>query len=282
VEKVVFTPPPSLHSTTMALIHPGNYQSGNFSQLRDGPSHQSMGTEGTPLGSGSVGLIMQQRNGWCDCRLGFSIQPYTDGVPPPNEQLPPPSLSMWQSGSCCARVWCTPLFKVFRGDVRKEQMDNEESVPGLAYTHEKPICVLCPQMITRDASGMTVGRTIRECTCCVPSYAVENGSGQVLYTLSPDVCLGCIPKIELSGSGCCQIPWYLRDPLNGEHLANHAHIVHVWTGMKREFCTPNTTVRASYPPQCTNEEKATLLGSTLLITLQARQEAQEREQGGNM
>jgi len=51
--------------------------------------------------------------------------------------------------------------------------------------------------------------------------------------------------------------------------------MHIWTGVKRELCTPNTTVRCVYPPEATMATKATLLGSTLLLTLVARREAEQ-------
>src|SRR4051794_19765275 len=70
------THPPSLPNTlqsAMSLVHPGAYQSDvPYTNLGPGagPSAQVM-WDHTPLGNPAPGLIMQQRNGWCDCRLGF-------------------------------------------------------------------------------------------------------------------------------------------------------------------------------------------------------------------
>jgi len=203
-----------LLSVMPGAVFPANEYQQGYQQLSgataQGPAQQSMDAdESTPLGVKSPGLILQQRNGWCDCRIGFSIQPFVEGVPKPNNHLPPPPFSLWQSGSFCARLCtCTPTFKQYNGDVSINQMDNEEALEQrLAFKHENPLCVCCPQMRTFNAQGAQLGRTVRQCTLCLPSYAIENGQGQTIYTLSPDSFLFCFPKCNLGGAGaCCQIP----------------------------------------------------------------------------
>uniref|UniRef100_A0A0G4HS54 Phospholipid scramblase n=1 Tax=Chromera velia CCMP2878 TaxID=1169474 RepID=A0A0G4HS54_9ALVE len=138
-----------------------------------------------------------------------------------------------------------------------------------------PCCCNLPYLEVKDASGRNMGRTEYLCDGClyVPKYSVKDSTGKEVYRIRPDTCcLGCCVKCKCGGktssSKCCSVPFYVRDPLTMEKVGGDGEaITEGWSGWKKECCQRKGLYFHKFPNSATEDAKALLLASALLIDI---------------
>lgn len=153
-------------------------------------------------------------------------------------------------------------------------------LPGIPFC----LCNGCglPYLETKDPkTGDVLGKTQYVCDLCcfVPKYDVFDASGEQLYRLRPDTCVGglCVQCRCDGGKGkCCRVPYLLRHPETHEPIASgaaaetpagdaiQAMVDVLWTGWKSECCTTKNAYHVAFPANATAQEKAVVMGSALL------------------
>jgi len=79
------------------------------------------------------------------------------------------------------------------------------------------------------------------------------------------ICFGCLPNCCAEGCCTCRVPLYIYDVVDGKKAEEHTgKIVKIWGGMLNEM-TGAHKFEVEFPPNSSNELKANLLGSTLLL-----------------
>jgi len=146
------------------------------------------------------------------------------------------------------------------------------------------ICNGCglPYLETKDPkTGDLLGKTQYVCDLCcfVPKYDIFDASGKKLYRIRPDTCVGgiCVMcRCDGSQGKCCRVPFILRDPETHEPITSgtaagdddgtkKAMVDVLWAGWKSACCTSKNAYHLVFPPNVTAQEKAVVMGSTLLV-----------------
>jgi hypothetical protein len=74
-----------------------------------------------------------------------------------------------------------------------------------------------------------------------------------------------LPNCCAEGCCTCRVPLYIYDVVDGKKAEEHTgKIVKIWGGMLNEM-TGAHKFEVEFPPNSSNELKANLLGSTLLL-----------------
>lgn len=234
-----------------------------------------------PFGLDSVAWIHEESGlsgrCWSQCAAGCREVKYVQHYGPP-----PPSIMAENKG------W----FECQSGLTTKN-LSEEDRISNVVATHEKKqTCgVYCcwlpcvcnafglPYLETKDSSGEVLGKTQYVCDMCciVPKYDISDASGKKLYHLRPDTCVvGICPKCRCDGDKgkCCRIPYILRDPetfdpipsgatLAGQTLDSMIDVL--WAGWKNECCSQKNAYHVTFPNAISAQEKAVLMGSTILV-----------------
>ena len=192
--------------------------------------------------------------------------------------------------------WCTCQFEEY-----PKELSKEERTANVVLIHEKKqscgvnccwIPCVCgvlgtlPYLETTDPTstppGRVLGRTQYVCDqCCfVPKYDILDATGTIKYKLRPDTCLlGMCVKFRWGGKKgkCCRVPFLLRHPDTHEPMVSgatgggvagqvvNAMIEILWTGWTNECCSSKNVYHVTFPTTIPPEEKAVLIGSTLLV-----------------
>ena len=187
-------------------------------------------------------------------------------------------------------MWCT-----CQCDELPKGLSEEDRKKDVIATHEKPqtcgqCCCLVPFLETKDAEGNLIGKTVYVCDGCifVPKYDIYNGAGEKKYRLRPDTCIGgcCVmPRCGGGGGKCCRVPFIVRDPetfepVNGNGGKDKAQVTNLWSGFKNEFCTQRQAYHLVFPDDATQQEKLTLMGSSILVDV-IHYEQQNNDNGGD-
>jgi hypothetical protein len=174
-----------------------------------------------------------------------------------------------------------------------KNLSEEDRNSNIVATHEKnrscgvyclDLPCVCnffglPYLETKDASGRLLGKTQYVCDMCffVPKFDILDASGQQKYQLRPDTCVAglCVQcRCDGKKGKCCRVPFILRDPEtkdpipSGVTLAGNvlnAMVDTLWSGWKNEFCTLKNAYHLTFPTKISAEEKAVIIGSTLLL-----------------
>lgn len=211
------------------------------------------------------------------CAPGFRAIKYVQ-----HSGAPPKSLTAEN------KDWCT-----CQCDEKPALLSEEELASNVILTHEKNktcgvscCCIPCvcnpcglPYLETKDASGKVLGRTQYICDICcfVPKFDILDSSGTQKFRLRPDTCVcGLCVMCRCGGEKgkCCRVPYILRDPSTLEPIQSSATLdgkpidamVDVlWSGWKNECCSQRNAYHVTFPSGISAEEKAVLIGSTLLV-----------------
>mmetsp|Transcript_20316 Transcript_20316/g.44210 ORF Transcript_20316/g.44210 Transcript_20316/m.44210 type:complete len:301 (-) Transcript_20316:176-1078(-) len=235
-----------------------------------------------PFNLASVGWIHEESSfvGRCfsNCAAGCR------GVKYVQHSGPAPTSLLTENTGCC-----TCQF-----EETSSRLTNEERKSNVVVTHEKTqscgvfccwlpcVCNPCglPYLVTKDAStGVVLGRTQYICDLCcfVPKYDIFDGSGRKKFLLRPETCVGgCCVVCRCGGKKgkCCTVPFIIRDPTTQEPVQSSATldgkpinsmVDTLWSGWTNECCSKKTAYHLTFPPNITAEEKAVLMGSTLLV-----------------
>mmetsp|Transcript_4302 Transcript_4302/g.12339 ORF Transcript_4302/g.12339 Transcript_4302/m.12339 type:complete len:302 (+) Transcript_4302:65-970(+) len=235
-----------------------------------------------PFTLDSIGWIHEESSflGRClsHCGAGFREAKYVQ-----HSGLPPATLTAENND------WCT-----CQCDETPKLLSQEDLVSNVTVIHEKKtscgtfccwvpcVCNICglPYLETKDASsGAVLGRTQYICDMCcfVPKYDILDGSGKKIYRLKPDVCVfGMCMKCRCDGKKgkCCRVPFIIRDPTTGDAIQSSATldgkpitaaVDTLWSGWKNECCSQKNAYHLSFPTNISAEEKAVLMGSTILV-----------------
>mmetsp|Transcript_65460 Transcript_65460/g.206890 ORF Transcript_65460/g.206890 Transcript_65460/m.206890 type:complete len:147 (-) Transcript_65460:284-724(-) len=137
-----------------------------------------------------------------------------------------------------------------------------------------PMCCFLPYLDTKDAQGNLLATTNYLCDecLCVPKFSVTRPTGDEMYRIRPDTCfMGMCVECKCDGAKgkCCRVPFYIRkpDPSMEKLDAGEAVIVDLWAGFKNECCTRRNVYQIRFPKGAGVNEKAALMGSTLLVDL---------------
>jgi len=187
----------------------------------------------------------------------------------------------------------TGWFSVQCGEM-PDNLSEEDRNSNVVVTHEKKqTCgIFCcslpcvcnafglPYLETKDGStGAVLGKTQYVCDMCcfVPKYDILDASGKQIYHLRPDTCVAgmCVNcRCDGNKGKCCRIPFVLRDPSSKESLPSGATLAgnavnsmidKLWSGWKNECCSLKNAYHVTFPTGITAEQKAVLMGSTLLV-----------------
>jgi len=177
--------------------------------------------------------------------------------------------------------WCT-----CQGDELPKGLSEEDRNKDIVATHEKKqtcgahlsgCCKPHPYLETKDADGKTIGKTEFVCDwwLCVPKFDIYDGSGEKKYRLRPDTCIGgCCVMCRCGGKGsggkCCRVPYIVRDPntfepIKGNDGKENSQATQLFSGWKNECCTQRNAYHLVFPDTATAEDKATLIGASILI-----------------
>lgn len=234
-----------------------------------------------PFGLDAVGWIHEESSlfGRCcsQCAAGFREIKYVQ------HHGPPPASLMKENEDWC---WC-------QTEKTPKNLTEEELNLNVVATHEKKQtcgvfccwvpcvcdCFGLPYLETKDATGKVLGKTQYVCDMCcfVPKFDISDASGKKLYRLRPDTCVGglCIMcRCDGDNGKCCRVPFILRDPdtlepvlsgaaLNGKPLSSMVDTL--WSGWKNECCSQKNAYHVTFPKDISAEEKAILMGSTILV-----------------
>jgi len=199
----------------------------------------------------------------------------------------------WLGRTCS---WCAPgsrptkytYFKVVGGDKTAEiLMTHSKGCTNgqnqvVAITDQGvircPCCCFLPYLETKDANGERMGVSRYICDMClfVPKFTVEDNSGNIMYSVRPDTCVGglCVMCRCCDGqkkAKCCRVPFYIRDPNTKMKIdaagGGNAAFVDLWAGWKAECCTRRDLYELKFPAEATPEQKMTLLGLSHLIDI---------------
>jgi len=134
-----------------------------------------------------------------------------------------------------------------------------------------PCCCFLPYLNTRDRSGQLIGTSKYMCDHClfVPKFQVMDAQGREVYRVRPDTCvLGCCVRCKCGGvkGKCCRVPYVIRDPRTNAPIED-AEIVDMWAGFKNECCTRKNIYGIKFPSQASQQMKASLIGTALLIDI---------------
>jgi len=214
------------------------------------------------------------------CAAGYRRIKYVQHVGPS-----PPSLMKENTD------WCTCQCDEYPKDVSEE--DRNANVV-LVHEKQQSCGVFCcwvpcvcngfglPYLETKDptADMRVLGRTQYICDgcLCVPKYDILDAAGTVKYRLRPDTCVGgmCVQcRCDGKKGKCCRVPFLLRDPATQEPVESEATgfggkvltamIDVLWTGWGNECCSKKTAYHVTFPQHLSAEDKAVLIGSTLLV-----------------
>lgn len=180
--------------------------------------------------------------------------------------------------------WCIPQF----GEFTMGMTDEDRNRNIVAY-HEKDFtcpmncCCLHPYLETKNAQGEVIGKTVFSCDACIfiPKFDVLDRNNQIVYHLRPDTCIaGCcvMPRVGGSGGKCCRVPFLIRNPQTKEPLTQpnvqegKAQVTMLWSGFKNECCSQKNAYHLVFPQGATDEIKAVLIGSTILIDVQLNEQ----------
>jgi hypothetical protein len=202
-------------------------------------------------------------------------------------------------GRCCS--FCSPGCRETKYSVTQHDFfDNLDDPQGsLVMTHEKgvtcgvnvlvamgdggqlriPMCCDLPKLETKDPQGKLLGVSRYDCDAflCVPKYSIEDANGTKQYKIRPNTCCGgcCVmPKCDGERSRCFRIPYFFYDYNTGEKLGD-SRVEDLWAGLKNECCTRRNMYSLVFPPNCTEEMKATILGLALLIDITVYEQDQQ-------
>lgn len=69
---------------------------------------------------------------------------------------------------------------------------------------------------------------------------------------------------------CCRVPYIIRDPATGKAITSNkegqkAEVTDLWSGLVNTCCNLRNVYHLSFPQGASEEEKMTLIGSTILI-----------------
>eukprot|EP00536_Pseudo-nitzschia_multiseries_P005164 jgi/Psemu1/303145/fgenesh1_kg.94_\ len=247
-----------------------------------------------PFNLDSVSWIHEESSFWgrclSHCAAGFRSQKYVQHHGPP-----PVGLTNENND------WCTCQCEEKPFDLTEAEMSS-----NVVVVHEKKrtcgvfccwvpcVCNSCglPYLETKDAStGKVLGKTQYICDMCcfVPKYDILDASGNQKYRLRPDVCLlGLCVRCRCGGSGqkgkCCRVPFIIRDPITREPIHSSltkngkpvkAMVDTLWSGWKNECCGKKNAYHLTFPSNITPEEKAVLMGSTILVDVTMFEQEQD-------
>lgn len=240
-----------------------------------------------PFSLDSVGWIHEESPFWgrclSMCSSGLRQAKYVQHV-----GAPPDSLKNEN------KDWCSCQY-----DEYPENLSEADRTSNVVLIHEKEqscgvgfcwfpcLCNGCnlPYLETKDGNGKTLGRTQYVCDMCcfVPKYDVfvnaTDGKNDLLkYKLRPDTCVaGLCVRCRCGGEKgkCCRVPYLVRDPNTGEPIGSDATtpagktmnsmVDTLWTGWSNECCAERNSYHVTFPSNVSPEEKAVLIGSTLLV-----------------
>jgi len=186
--------------------------------------------------------------------------------------------------------WCT-----CQCDELPKGLSEEDRTKDVIATHEKTqtcgaCCCFEPFLETKDADGNLIGKTVYVCDGCifVPKYDIYDGAGAKKYRLRPDTCIGgcCImPRCGGGGGKCCRVPYIVRDPetfepMSGNGGTDKAQVTNLWSGFKNECCTQRNAYHLVFPDDATQQEKLTLMGSSILLDVMMYEQQKDDNGGG--
>jgi len=193
-----------------------------------------------------------------------------------------------EESNCCVRICCQDgralTLKVSTGGEPGGQPVVEYRKPcGMPVcftihtengTVDCPCCCLLPQMTAFSPDGRELNKTRYVCDLCmyVPKFMYSEG-GTDIYKIRPETCCGGCCVVCTCNGGKPQIPFYfwegkdfdqmVKGPQGGE--GGTPQILKVWAGLKKECCSTADNFAVFFPPNCTPERKAGLLGATMLV-----------------
>lgn len=264
-----------------------------------GAQMMSTPTKVDDLLAGDGVMIKQLTNECCRCficqpNIHWTMHPYVKGEQSFGNTAP---TQVWiqEDAGYCGRTWScwapgcrATTYRVLEGVNPDPNFPIAGAPAGLI--HEKgqtcgqntivmltdngpvrcPCCCYLPYLETKRPDGTVIGRSEYVCDEClfVPKFAVKDANGTLMYRVRPDTCFGgCCVECKCDGTKgkCCRVPYYIRDD-QYEKIAD-AEIVDLWAGFKNECCTRKNIYGVKFPPNATKDQKATLVGTTLLIDI---------------
>lgn len=232
------------------------------------PQHMERGTIAI-LDQYPQGLMVKQtRRGClqelfcpCDAKIEFKISPLDQKS---NDIMYSREDSHW------LHRWCCKPLRPFT------QVISAGSGPGgpTVMTLKKPwacglgpcLCCCHPNIDFLNADGSSLGSTIVPFYFCIPNLVIKDGAGIPQYHLHMPTCLGgvcCDCKAE--GLCNCKIPFYIYKPDNDTPGQEIGKVIKIWRGLATEILTDADTFTVEYPKDCSTEDKARLLGSTIFL-----------------
>jgi len=220
------------------------------------------------LGGCDVMEIRQTRKGWCQECMGCEAKTefkYFIGDTQVAHSL--------EDTDCCCRIFCVPIHP-FKMSVKELNTDAEllELDRPLAC-HATGCKCCCYQSGTITSGGQEMGSIKEQCYFCVPEYHIYDHNGVGMYKLhQPTFCGGmcvncCAEGNPCCGKGCCKEPFHLfpydlKDTNGAEHIGK---ILKKPKSMMTEVFTDSEAFECTFPKDCTPAQKATIVGSAILL-----------------
>jgi len=278
-------------------------EEGNYGQVA--PGQVAMGD----------GIMVYQKTSQC-CRccccqpnIDWTIHDYVEGWSA--DMSLPTKMFIKEEAAWFGRCWshCWPGWRATKYNVYAGENPTGQPL----FSHEKPAtcshcplyppfysdngpvrcpwCCCLPYLETKDNKGQLIGVSRYICDMCifVPKYNLEDGNGNVIYRVRPEVCCGglCV-KCKCGGGQkgkCFRIPFPIREPQEPfnpikDPQGGDAAITDLWAGMKHECCTNREMYSLKFPKftnqNAKNQEdiKKSLIGMTLLIDITLNEQDQ--------
>lgn len=169
-----------------------------------------------------------------------------------------PSIFVHEQSDCFERQWCGPQ----RSLTLMARLGQDKQAPLLLSMY-KPchchanLCCLRPTMTISDGAGRPVGRIDDPFACCLVNQHVLNSQGEERFYVRGSCC-----QLGLYWA-CCDVSFDVESAASGAK----GRIQKIFDGFGEIFLNTNR-FKIDYPPDATEEDKALLFASAMLLDLQ--------------
>lgn len=179
-----------------------------------------------------------------------------------------------EESSCLCRLCFQPCHP-FTMSVKENSTEAELLTVERPFRCATGACkCCCYQEANITSGGQLLGNIKEDCYFCVPSFTVNKADGQGLYVVHPPTCCGnmCVnicAEGNPCGKGCCKVSFrvypFAQKGATGGDAPYIGKILKKPKSMMVEVFTDSDAFEVTFPEKASVDEKAILVGSTILL-----------------